>query len=176
LTIQCAQASSSNQKLNLSTLIEIYTDGSCDTLQRNGAWVSILLFVGQKMVLTGEEINTTHNRIELLAVIASINFIDKEQPGAELIVYTDSQYVCGITERKEKLKQESFLTNKGSLIQNVDLVQTLIRQIETHNIRFVKVKAHQQIDTDASLYNNQADRLSRKMIRNKDKSSASLEV
>ncbi|MDP4207966.1 MAG: ribonuclease H [Bacteroidota bacterium] len=157
-------------------MIEIYTDGSCDTLHRNGAWVSILLFAGGRIVLTGEEENTTHNRMELQAVIASVNFIDEKRPGAELIVYTDSQYVCGITERKEKLKQKRFLTSKGSLIQNVDLVQTLIRQIETHNIRFVKVKAHQQIDTEASLYNNQADRLSRKMVRNKDKSSASLGV
>jgi ribonuclease HI len=149
--------------------IEIYTDGSCNPERNNGAWASVILFAGGKNILKGEEINTTHNRMELLAVIESIKFCDENRYNGHLIIYSDSQYVCRITERKDKLKQNQFITKKGTLLQNADLVQILIQQIESHTIRFIKVKAHQKEDSDASKYNNQVDQLSRNLVRQKDK-------
>jgi ribonuclease HI len=144
---------------------EIYTDGSCHTQKKIGAWASILKIDGEKIVLKGEVKNTTHNRMELVAVIEALNYIDKNEYDAQLEVYTDSQYVCGILNRKEKLKNNRFLTKKGTSIQNADLVETLIQQIESHSIRFIKVKAHQKADTESSKYNGQVDKLSRKLVR-----------
>ncbi|MFW5804350.1 MAG: ribonuclease H family protein [bacterium] len=145
--------------------IEIYTDGSCHTRQKSGAWASILLMGDEKIVIKGEEKNTTHNRMELLAVLKAIEYLDKKQYDAELIIYTDSQYVCGIPGRKEKFKQRNYMTNKGILVQNADLVKELVKQIESHCIQFIKIKAHQKLDTDSCRYNNQVDRLSRKTMR-----------
>lgn len=145
--------------------IEIYTDGSCHTQKKIGAWASILFVGGEKIVLKGEVRNTTHNRMELFAVIKAIEYIDDKQCDSQLLIYTDSQYVCGILGRKEKLKGNRFLTKKGTFIQNADLVETLIQQIESHSIRFIKVKAHQKADTESSKYNSQVDKLSRKMVR-----------
>jgi len=148
-----------------SQSIEIYTDGSCNPQHNNGAWASILIVAGNRTELKGEAINTTHNRMELLAVIESINFCDKNHYQGQLIIYTDSQYVCRIPERKEKLKQNEFVTKKGTQLQNTDLVQVLIQQIESHSIQFIKVKAHQKADTESSKFNEQVDKLSRKMVR-----------
>jgi ribonuclease HI len=145
--------------------IELYTDGSCHTQQKTGAWASILFIAGEKIVLKGEEKNTTHNRMELLAVINAIAFIDDKQIDSPLVIYTDSQYVALIRERKDKLKNKNFLTNKGTPIQNADLVQTLIQQIESHAIQFVKVKAHQKINDDLTKYNGEVDRMARELVR-----------
>ncbi len=154
-------------------VIEIYTDGSCHTNFKIGAWAAILLFANEKVVLKGVVQNTTHNRMELLAVIKSIEFVDEKYDKASLVIYTDSQYVFRISERKEKLKKKQFLTKKGTPIQNSDLVKTLIIQIETHKIEFIKVKAHQKPENgpfNASVkscvnYNCEVDKLARAMVR-----------
>ena len=52
----------------------VYTDGSCDTQFLTGAWVCILLIGEERQQLSGLEMNTTHNRMELLAVIKGIEF------------------------------------------------------------------------------------------------------
>jgi len=56
---------------------EIYTDGSCHTQLCIGAWASIILVDDKKIVLSGKEFNTTHNRMEILAVIKSIKYLTK---------------------------------------------------------------------------------------------------
>ena len=108
--------------------------------------------------------------MELMAVIEAIKFVDKKFPGASLFFYTDSQYVDRIPERKEKLKQKLFLTNKGTSIQNLDLVQALILLIETHTINFVKVKAHQKAEGTIN-FNSEVDKIAREMVRESVKQS-----
>jgi ribonuclease HI len=111
--------------------------------------------------------------MELLAVIRAIEYIDKKFDETLLNVYTDSQYVFRIRERKEKLKKNQFCTKKGTPIQNIDLVKKIIHKIETHEIDFKKVKAHQKpeiiglnIQSGNSVnINIEVDRLARKMMR-----------
>jgi ribonuclease HI len=146
------------------SIIEIYTDGSCHTGHHIGAWAAILLIGNEKIVLKGKAQDTTHNRMELMAVIKAVEFMDENHKGSSLIVYTDSQYVHHIPERKDKLKKKQFLTNKGTPIQNVDLVQTLILQIERHSISFIKVKAHQK-PNDSMNYNIVVDKIARELVR-----------
>ncbi len=107
--------------------------------------------------------------MELLAAINAIEFASENNKGASLLVYTDSQYVFRIPERKEKLKNNLFVTKKGNQIQNSDLVQKLIGQIETQNVTFVKIKAHQQREAakeDIHVhYNSEVDKLVRQIVR-----------
>lgn len=149
----------------MSTCIEIYTDGSCHTQHRAGAWASVLLHNGNRIELSGECPDTTHNRMELIAVIHSIQYADDNNMVDPIVVYTDSQYATRIPERKEKIKQKNYRTNKGTMMQNADLVQMLINQIETHDIRFVKVKAHQKSSDSSTILNNEVDILARKLVR-----------
>lgn len=145
--------------------IKIYTDGSCHTQELTGAWGAIILIGEKKVVLSNIETDTTHNRMELLGVINAINYLDENKLGHENIdVYSDSQYVVNLLIRKARLKQNNFITKKGTLIQNSDLVQKLIQQIETHTINFTKVKAHQK---DGDAMNREVDILVRNLVRKK---------
>lgn len=150
-------------------LIDIYTDGSCHTFHGIGAWAAIILAEHKKIEIKGEAQNTTHNRMELLAVIKAISFAAENFKDAALAIYTDSQYVFRIPERKEKLKQHHFQTKKGNPVQNSDLVQTLIGQFETCQIEFKKIKAHQkQLTANPDIhssYNSEVDKLVRRMVR-----------
>lgn len=150
-------------------LTEIYTDGSCHTNYCMGAWAAVILAGDKKSLIKGGAQNTTHNRMELLAVIKAVGFAVENHKDASLIVYTDSQYVFRIPERKEKLKRNHFLTKKGTPIQNADLVQELISQIESYTIQFIKIKAHQKLITAEpdihATYNSEVDKLVRQMVR-----------
>ena len=79
-------------------VIEIYTDGSCHNNYNIGAWASILLVANKKTIFKGTVQNTTHNRMELLAVIKAIEFSNENYKHSLLKIYTDSQYVFRIPE------------------------------------------------------------------------------
>lgn len=148
-----------------TSTIKIYTDGSCHTQLVIGAWGAIVLVDDKKVVLSAVETETTHNRMELLGVIKAVEYLEQNNLTHNAIeVYSDSQYVVNLLTRKDRLKQKNFNTKKGTPIQNSDLVQKLIQQIETHDINFTKVKAHQK---DGDAMNREVDILVRNLVRTK---------
>lgn len=152
---------------------KVYTDGSCHTQLRKGAWVAILLTGDEKKVLTGTDINTTNNRMELTAVIKAIEYVLANYPGiVTLSVLSDSQYVTNLPARQEKLAALGFNTKKGHELQNADLVKILFSYLPSLTIEFVKIKAHQKLN-GVSDYNVEADKLSRKLVRDMVKETAS---
>ncbi|MBE9466694.1 MAG: ribonuclease HI [Bacteroidetes bacterium] len=156
-----------------NSTIEIYTDGSCHTQQKIGGWASIIFYNSEKLVLQGSEKETTHNRMELLAVIKSIEYAMKKFIDFEkLIIYTDSQYVERIPLRIKKFIDQDFKTKSGKEIQNVDLVKRLINLLSSVNVEFIKVKAHQKASHTAN-YNREVDKLARKIVRQEVSSSIS---
>ena len=146
-------------------LAEIYTDGSCHTQHRIGTWVAIILLGTERKILSGTVKDTTHNRMELMAVVKAIEYIKIHLANTTSVkVYTDSQYVTGLPVRKEKLVKADFTSGKGNPLQNADLVKTFLESISNLSIEFVKIKAHQK-STDVVNYNREADMLSRKLLR-----------
>jgi ribonuclease HI len=150
-------------------IIKIFTDGSCNTQHNIGAWASILLKDDEKTLISGEVDDTTNNRMELTAVIKAIEYADVHFRNSLLVVYTDSQYVQRIPERMEKLKRNNFITKKGELLPNTDLVKILIHLIENHLIEFRKIKAHQKEEInnpDSNINHNiEVDILARHIVR-----------
>lgn len=146
-------------------VINIFTDGSCHTKLNIGGWASILLLENEKIILKGKEINTTHNRMELLAVIKAIDFACEKHKNAPIAIHTDSQYVFRIPERMEKLRKNKFITKKGNTLHNNDLLELLIKQIEEHKIEFIKVKAHQKNEEGVTNYNTEVDIIARQIVR-----------
>ncbi len=142
----------------------IYTDGSCNTQTCCGAWAAIIIVGEQKTILHGTEKDTTHNRMELLAVLKSIDFAVSRYPEIPLEIYTDSQYVTNLPERAEKLLGSRFITKKGNVLKNSDLLQELISLLKSHTIAFHKVKAHQKNSTRENL-NREVDMICRKVMR-----------
>lgn len=130
-----------------------------------GAWVAILLKGDEKTVLTGTATDATNNSMELTAVIKAIEYVLAHYAGTtSLTIVTDSQYVTGLPARKEKLTARDFNTRKGDELRNADLVKTLFGYLPALDIEFVKIKAHQKRNGVAD-YNVEADKLSRKLVR-----------
>jgi ribonuclease HI len=148
---------------NTSIPIEIYTDGSSHTQKLIGAWAAIIYYNDSKIIIKQVVVNTNHNRMEMQAVIQAIKFVDTNySTNIPIIINSDSQYVVNLVDRKEKLKKNEFITRKGNPVKNLDLVSTLIDQIETHEIRFNKIKAHVK---DGDIKNREVDLLVRKLMR-----------
>ncbi len=147
------------------SFVEIYTDGSCHTQKCVGAWASVILVDAQKIILSGKEENTTHNRMEILAVINSINYVLQHFPTIrELKVVSDSQYVIGLVSRQSKFLTSDYTTKAGNDIRNIDLVKELLLLLSTIKVEFVKIKAHQKA-TAVINYNIEVDKLSRQLVR-----------
>jgi ribonuclease HI len=71
--------------------VDLYTDGACSR-KRGGAggWSAILVYRDHERELSGGEPKTTHNRMELRAVIEGLRTL--EQP-CRVSIYSDSTYV-----------------------------------------------------------------------------------
>jgi ribonuclease HI len=150
-------------------MIEIYTDGSCITAKNKafnvGAWVAVIFMDPDKIILKGMVENTTHNRMELLAVIESLKYLtDRQETPQKINIYTDSQYVAELEKRGERLKKQNFISGKNKPIQNADLVKILLDLIEKLKPQFIKVKAHQKKSAEEN-FNREADLLVRKIAR-----------
>ena len=144
---------------------EIYTDGSCHTQQCIGAWAAIILIDQQKIVLSGRENDTTHNRMEILAVINSLKHVQQNfKSVSEVKIVSDSQYVIGLVGRQSKFTASDFTTKAGKDIRNVDLVKELLILLSLTSVQFVKIKAHQKA-TEIVNYNIEVDKLSRQLVR-----------
>jgi ribonuclease HI len=149
----------------IQAVADMYTDGSCHTQLRTGGWAAIIFITGEKVILTGINRDTTHNRMELTAVIKGIAYIKDHYKDISLInIYTDSQYVAGLEGRKEKLISRSLCTQNGTPVQNEDLVRELWAFGTFPTLDFIKVKAHQKQGSVINP-NIEADKLVRKLVR-----------
>lgn len=150
--------------------IQIYTDGSCQTQLKIGGWAAIIITDGNQIVLEGTVNDTSHNRMELLAVLKAFDYLISENINFDkVLIYSDSQYVVNLTERRKSLKQNLFHTAKGTPIRNSDLIQKLIDLLERYPLNFIKVAAHQK-ETDMVNFNRLVDKKARKLVRDKVKS------
>ncbi|HUY71093.1 MAG TPA: RNase H family protein [Gaiellaceae bacterium] len=52
--------------------VELWTDGSCSGNPGPGGWPAILRFAACERELSGQEVHTTNNRMELLAAIRGL--------------------------------------------------------------------------------------------------------
>ncbi len=77
-------------------MIEIYTDGAYNQVKEQGGWAAVLVENGKKQSYSGNVGHTTSQRMEITAAIEGISRTPK---GAELAIYTDSQYLYGCAAR-----------------------------------------------------------------------------
>ena len=121
-------------------MITIYTDDSCLTNPGNGGWAAIINQDGKIKKITGSEINTTNNRMELLAPINALKQIDTK---SKIEIFTDSQYVkLGITEWINKWVSNNWQTAKKEDVKNKDLWVELYNLNQSLNVKWNWVKAH----------------------------------
>jgi|TARA_B110000263_G_scaffold120693_1_gene104989 ribonuclease HI len=120
--------------------IEIFTDGACKGNPGDGGWGAIVRIDGDEQFLWGGEKETTNNRMEMMAAIKALEFL---QDSSSLTLTTDSGYVKdGITKWLENWKRNSWKTSARKPVKNKDLWQELDKQSSRHNISWQWVKGH----------------------------------
>ncbi|MCK5284918.1 MAG: ribonuclease HI [Alphaproteobacteria bacterium] len=124
----------------MSKIIEIYTDGACSGNPGAGGWGALLHWNGHEKELSGGEIETTNNRMEMMAVIKALETLKKTSC---VKIYTDSKYVLqGATEWLEGWKARGWKTAGKKPVKNQDLWQRIDSLVQIHDVKFYWVKGH----------------------------------
>ncbi len=134
--------------------VTLITDGSCLGNPGRGGWAAILRFGGHYKELWGSEQHTTNNRMELMAVIASLDTL-KER--CQVSVEIDSEYVKnGITVWIHNWKRRGWITSAKKPVKNSDLWKKLGEAVSRHDMKWKWVKGHA-----GHADNNRCDELAR---------------
>ncbi|MGN1099549.1 MAG: ribonuclease HI [Christensenellales bacterium] len=139
--------------------VVIYTDGACSGNPGVGGWAGILIYKDVEKIVSGGNIDTTNNRMELFAIIQSLRCLKEK---CKLTIYSDSAYAL-----EPFLKgwislwtKNNWKTASGSAVKNTDLWTALLLETAKHEITWVKVKGHSD-----NVYNNRCDEIARSEIK-----------
>lgn len=123
-----------------SQAVDIFTDGACKGNPGPGGWGALLRWHGRERELCGGTNETTNNRMELTAVIESLNALKRPM---QVRVHTDSTYVQqGITKWIFAWQKNGWRTSAKAPVKNADLWQALDAATKRHHIEWRWVKGH----------------------------------
>ena len=123
-------------------MIKIYTDGACSVNPGIGGWGAIIIFEsGEEKEISGSELETTNNRMEITAVIESLE-IKELNIEDKVKIYSDSTYVI------------NTITKNWKRNTNNDLWDKLDNLLEKRIVEWEWVKGH-----SGNKYNEIADKL-----------------
>lgn len=112
-------------------MISIYTDGSC-IKNNNGGWAFCIVNDDEDIIVSGTEKNTTNNRMELIAVIESLDYINH--------INYDNSFTYNVY--SDSLLTINCATNKWKRKSNLDLWKEFDIVSNNKKINFIWVKAH----------------------------------
>ncbi len=123
------------------TLVDIFTDGACSGNPGPGGWGALLRYNETEKEISGGEVQTTNNRMEMMAAIAALEALKRP---ARVRLHTDSTYLKdGITKWIQAWKARGWKTAAKKPVKNQDLWQRLETAMERHDeVTWFWVKAH----------------------------------
>ena len=138
--------------------VVIYTDGACRGNPGPGGWGAILQSNGKTKEISGGDLATTNNRMELMAAIQSLEALTKP---CKVELHTDSQYVKnGVTTWIHGWKARGWKTADKSPVKNEDLWKRLDLARSRHEVDWRWVKGHSGHEL-----NDRADELARRGMK-----------
>ena len=134
--------------------VVIHTDGACSGNPGPGGWGAVMHYGATEMALCGGELQTTNNRMELMAAIRALEALKKP---CKIELHTDSTYVMkGISEWIHAWKRRGWLTADRKPVKNDDLWKRLDEARLRHDVSWRWVKGHAGHE-----HNERADALAR---------------
>ena len=134
--------------------VVIHTDGACSGNPGPGGWGAVLHYADKERELWGGELQTTNNRMELMAAIQALEALKRP---CRVELHTDSQYVQkGIHEWIHGWKRRGWLTADKKPVKNDDLWKRLDQARLRHEVDWRWVKGHAGHE-----FNERADALAR---------------
>ncbi len=136
----------------------IYTDGACSGNPGAGGWGAILFYKSERKEISGYDMLTTNNKMELTAPISALKLL--KEP-CEVKLYSDSAYLINAFTQGwiENWLKNNFKNAKKKPVENQELWQQLIELSNIHTIEWIKVKGHSDNE-----FNNRCDELARAEI------------
>lgn len=121
--------------------VVIYTDGGCINNPGPGGYGVVLLYGKKRKELSAGYLNTTNNRMELLACIEGLKALKYQ---CSVTLYSDSQYVVNGIEKSwaKRWKRKGWMRNQINPAENADLWAQLLDLCETHSVKFKWVRGH----------------------------------
>ena len=121
-------------------VVDIWTDGACKGNPGAGGWGVLMRYGKNKKELFGGELETTNNRMEMMAVIQALQSLKRPMP---IRLHVDSQYVKkGLTEWMSGWIARGWKTADKKPVKNQDLWEQLNLLTAQHQIQWIWVKGH----------------------------------
>lgn len=118
----------------------VYTDGACRGNPGIGGWGVWLQYKGSVREMCGGELETTNNRMELMAAIQALEVLKRP---CMVELNTDSKYVVqGIQEWLPNWKKRGWKTASKTPVKNEDLWRRLDEASSRHQVKWIWVKGH----------------------------------
>ena len=138
--------------------IIIYTDGACSGNPGPGGWGAVLIYNGKIKEISGGELNTTNNRMELMATIRALETLKES---CQVMLYSDSAYIVNAFNEDwiSKWVLSGWKKADKKEVLNADLWKRLLKLLQVHKVTWNKVKGHSDND-----YNNRCDYLARSEV------------
>ena len=133
--------------------VRIFTDGACSENPGPGGWAAVFNTSNKCYTISGYEESTTNNRMELMAVIKTLEKITRLEHGRthhnEYEIHSDSAYVVNTINNRwiEKWHANDWKTTKHEDVKNRDLwekFRCLKHKLACNevDIAFIKIKGH----------------------------------
>lgn len=147
--------------------IQIFCDGACSGNPGKGGWGAIIMFPdGKELLGSGYADYTTNNKMEMLAAINAIEYVDKNSNSGnplDILLTTDSQYVVkGFTDWLPGWLRNGWINSKKEAVANRDLWEVLNKFKNIHNIKMIWIKGH-----DGHPENEKCDKLACDAVKNR---------
>jgi len=151
-------AGKKKQRMDNLPKVTIYSDGSCSKNPGPGGWAAFLLFEdGTTSTISGHEIDTTNNRMEMRGLLEALDLILCES--AQIDFYSDSKYLCkGTSYWLTTWIENDWITSSGTPVKNKDLWMHLNEHLVIH-----KVKCHWTRGHSGDFWNEKADKIAKEM-------------
>ena len=121
--------------------VDIFTDGACSGNPGKGGYGVILKYNGVERELSEGFVNTTNNRMEILAAVKGLEIL--KEP-CNVTLYSDSKYLVDSVNQGWLIKWEknNWYRTKTEKAKNVDLFKRLLAMLNKHKVEFVWIKGH----------------------------------
>lgn len=146
--------------------VRIYTDGACSENPGPGGWAAVFNTENKCFTISGNEAETTNNRMELRAVIEAFKKISKAKQNNEFEIFSDSAYVVNAINNHwiEVWQRNNWKTAKGDDVKNKDLWEefTSIKEEVCSKgicVTIIKIKGHA-----GNTFNEMVDKLAKEEV------------
>jgi len=153
--------------------VYLFTDGSANPQSEIGFGAYLLLDKLDYLYAKKETkielrkfSDTSSTKLELETLLWALNDVNLTK--CKIIVYTDCQNIIELQERRAKFEKNSYITGKGTVINNHELYKVFFKIIDILDCEFIKIKGHKKTSSKNEIDHifTIVDRATRNALRN----------